>query len=263
MDNMLVLEMPVFRPQYKKSEKYGYKKVEEKNNLKKVLENSSEGYCMYCYTRIRVDGKLYANLEHAIEKKNSKKLVECIPNIGLTCSVCNQIFKKSGETKRRLPDVAIKEYETESKCSLEKREQCAVPCRALKKLQKQYNNLPEGNIILQPMGVEGEETGEMLTLQYDVLKMEFQPATSFHTYSEKEISFIENHIRRFRLNDPEYKTRKLFEFIRNIINNDGKIPQYEYNNLIVQQFCKQIQNKDRKDILKICKTIFFITFPKM
>lgn len=57
---------------------------------------------MYCYTRIRIDGKFYANLEHAIEKNNSKKLVECVPNIGLACSVCNQSLKKRGENNRRL-----------------------------------------------------------------------------------------------------------------------------------------------------------------
>lgn len=42
---------------------------------------------MYCYSRIRVDGKLYVNLEHAIEKKNSEKLVECISNIGIACPI--------------------------------------------------------------------------------------------------------------------------------------------------------------------------------
>ncbi len=52
---------------------------------------------MYCYTRVRVDEKLYANLEHAIEKSNSDKLIECVPNIGLSCPVCNQTFKRIGE----------------------------------------------------------------------------------------------------------------------------------------------------------------------
>lgn len=38
---------------------------------------------MYCYSRVLVDRKMFGNLEHAIEKKNSDKLIECIPNIGL------------------------------------------------------------------------------------------------------------------------------------------------------------------------------------
>ena len=94
MDNILTLEIPRFHPKYKKGEKYGYKNTKERDNLKKVLEKSSRGYCMYCYSRMRVDGKLYANLEHAIEKKNSEKLIECIPNIGIACPVCNQVFKR-------------------------------------------------------------------------------------------------------------------------------------------------------------------------
>ena len=66
MDNILTLEIPRFHPKYKRREKYGYKNTKEKDNLKAVLEKCSRGYCMYCYSRIRVDGKLYANLEHAI-----------------------------------------------------------------------------------------------------------------------------------------------------------------------------------------------------
>lgn len=263
MENILVLEMPLFRPKYKRWKKYGYKNAKEKVNLKAILENSSEGYCMYCYSRIRVDGKLYANLEHAIEKANSDKLIECIPNIGLTCSTCNQIFKRSGEQKRKLSEEAIKEYEHKSKCTLEKRKQCTVPCKALKNLQKKYNALPEGKIILQPMGVKGNETGEELALQYDVLNMEFQPATNSHTYSEREKEFIDIHIKRFRLNDPVYRTRQLYDFIRNVIDNDGKMPEYEFNNWIVKQFYKQMEGKNQKEILKICTSIFCIVFPKM
>ena len=73
MEDYLMIEMPPVRPQYKKWKKYGYSKAKEKINLLGVLEKSSEGYCMYCYSRVRVDRKLSENLEHAIEKRNSKK----------------------------------------------------------------------------------------------------------------------------------------------------------------------------------------------
>ena len=102
MEDFLLLEMPIFRPHYKRWKKYGYTNITEKNNLKDALEESTSGYCMYCYTRVRVDEKLYANLEHAIEKSNSDKLIECIPNIGLSCPVCNQTFKRIGEKKLRI-----------------------------------------------------------------------------------------------------------------------------------------------------------------
>ena len=103
MEDFLLFEMPVFQPHYKKWKKYGYINLKEKNNLKTALEESTGGYCMYCYTRVRVDEKLYANLEHAIEKSNSEKLIECVPNIGLSCPVCNQTFKRIGEKREKYP----------------------------------------------------------------------------------------------------------------------------------------------------------------
>lgn len=260
MEDNLILQMPLFHPRYKKWKKYGYTKKDEKENLKEVLEESSGGYCMYCYTRIRVDGKLYANLEHAIEKSNSAKLRECIPNIGIACPRCNQSLKKAGERKRKLPSEIIENYEKESRCSTEKRKQCTVACKALRRLQKACCNNCEGKIILQPMGVKGEDTGQPLALQYDILHMEFQPAKDRYTYSDAEKEFIEAHIRRFRLNDPVYKTRGIYEFIKNVINGNGVMPEYEYNNWIVDKFREQLAGKSREEILKICESIFKIIF---
>lgn len=163
----MLLEMPVFQPHYKKWKKYGYTNLVEKNNLKDALEESTGGYCMYCYTRVRVDEKLYANLEHAIEKSNSDKL------------------------------------------------------------------------------------------------MEFEPAKKSHTYSDRELRFIEAHIKRFRLNDPQFRSRQLFDFVKNVIDNNGNIPKYEYNNLTVKLFRENLADKSSEEILKICKNIFIITFAKM
>ena len=50
---------------------------------------------------------------------------------------------------------------------------------------------------------------------------------------------------------------------RNIIDNNGKIPVYEYNNLVAQLFCEKISGKSQNQILKICKSIFILSFPKM
>lgn len=263
MEDFLLLEMPVFRPRYKKRKKYGCKNQIEKNNLKNVLEKSTGGYCMYCYSRIRVDEKLYANLEHAIEKSNSDKLIECIPNIGLSCSVCNQTFKRIGEQKRKIQKNYIDQFEKSSKCSEECRKQCTVACKALRELQKSYSKLPDAEILLQPMGIKGSDSNEMLVLQYNVLNMEFEPAKSIYTYSDGELRFMEAHIKRFRLNDSKYRSRQLFDFVRNVIDNNGIMPTYEYNNLIVRLFCEKLSGKSQKEILKICKSIFVITFPKI
>jgi len=146
---------------------------------------------------------------------------------------------------------------------MKERKQCKIPCKALRSLQKQYNELPEGQFILQPMGVCGAETNSRLALQYDVLKMEFQPANEKYTYSQKEKAFIDTHIKRFRLNDPKYRTRQLCDFIKSVIDNQGKLPQYEYNNWIVEQFRDSISSKSQEDILKICKSIYCIVFPKI
>lgn len=113
------------------------------------------------------------------------------------------------------------------------------------------------------MGVKGEDTGQPLALQYDVLNMEFQPAVESYTYSDTEKEFIESHIKRFRLNDPVYKTKSLFEFIKNVINNGGIIPEYEYNNWIVDQFREQIAGKPREEIVKICESIYAVLFLKV
>lgn len=263
MDNIFKLEMPGFAPVYDKEKQYGYRGREEKEALRRILAESSGGYCMYCYTRVKVDGKMYADLEHAIEKSNSDKLIDCVPNIGLACNVCNQTLKKSGERKRKLPSDAVLDFEKESACMPEQRKQCATPCKALRKLQLQYSSQPEGAMILQPMGMKGGDTGEELALQYDVLKMEFQAATDFHTYSENEKAFINLHIQHFRLNDPVYRTRQLSEFIKNVINSNGVIPKYEYNNRIVDLFCKKLQNKSPSDVLKICESIYCIIFAKI
>ena len=263
MEDFFILEMPAFKPKYKKWKRYGYTNAVEKSNLKNVLEASTEGYCMYCFSRIRVDQKLYANLEHAIEKRNSNKLIECVPNIGLSCTVCNQTFKRIGERKRKLPVEMIESYERSSKCSVENRKQCTVACKALRELQKSYSHLSGAEIILQPMGMNGEDSHEELVLQYNVLKMIFEPAKDRHTYSDKELRFIDAHINRFRLNDSQYCTRQLYDFVQNVIDSHGKIPTYEYNNLIVKLFCEKLSGKQREEILKICESIFLIIFSKI
>ncbi len=49
---------------------------------------------MYCYTRVRIERNLYAELEHAIEKDNSNRLYECVPDIGLALRTDEGVNKK-------------------------------------------------------------------------------------------------------------------------------------------------------------------------
>lgn len=260
MDNYLCLNIPMFQVRYKRWKKYGYEKKEEKENLKKVLNEASSGYCMYCYSRLKIDNKWYGNLEHAIEKNNSDKLIECIPNIGMSCPTCNQSFKRIGERKRKMPESIRKEFEGNSKCSLEKRKQCTIPCKALRNLQVSYNEMLDAEIVLQPMGVIGKYSKEPLALQYDILKMEFFPNTVLHNYSKEELLFINKHIKRFHLNDPKYRTKALIDFIKNVIDGGGVLPNYEYNNFIVQLFADKMKEKTQDERVSICCKIYPIMF---
>ena len=83
MEDYLTIEMPKFRPNYRRWKRYGWKRPKERENSKEVLLEAGRGYCMYCYTRIQVAGKYMGDLEHAIERRNSVLLEECIPNIGI------------------------------------------------------------------------------------------------------------------------------------------------------------------------------------
>lgn len=114
MDNYLLLDIPPFDIKYNRWKTYGYTCAEEKDNLRDTLNEATGGYCMYCYSRINVDNKWYGNLEHAIEKNNSYKLRECIPNIGAACMRCNQSLKRVGEKKRIISAKVIDVFESNS-----------------------------------------------------------------------------------------------------------------------------------------------------
>lgn len=260
MEDYLTIKMPEFRPKYKRWKLYGWKRPKERENTRDALLEAGRGYCMYCYTRIQVAGKCMGNLEHAIEKNNSARLEECVPNIGIVCPVCNGSFKRMGEKQRKLEKEQIQAFHGRARCTEVKRKQCTVPCRALKDLQADYYKKKDAHIILQPMGARGRKSRQALRIQYDVLGAMFQPDDNA-LYDEEDQAFIREHIRRFHLNDPGYRTSKLLEFIKLIIDQEGKVPVYEYNNLVVELFAEKLKGKSREDVLKICEPIYIIGFP--
>lgn len=211
---------------------------------------------MYCYSRIKIDGKFVGHLEHAIEKKNSDTLVECIPDIGLACPACNLSFKRRGEKNRMISASDVCEFERESNCSGKQRKQCTVACRALRKLQKVYSEMTDAEILLQPMNIRSR-AGNVLRLRYNVLKMEFEPMEDcVHILTDEERRFMKAHIHRFHLNDPKYRTTQMRDFVRLVIDLNGKIPSYEYNNLVVELFAEQLERKTMDERLKICSSIY-------
>lgn len=90
--------------------------------------------------------------------------------------------------------------------------------------------------------------------------MEFEPNTSLHSYSEKDIMFINRHIQRFKLNDPKYRTKALIDYVKNVIDGNGKLPKYEFTNLIVQIFEDKLKDKTEAERINICKKIYPIIF---
>ena len=113
------------------------------------------------------------------------------------------------------------------------------------------------------MGIKGKQSGNPLAIQYDVLKMEFQPNIRQFAYSDDELMFIEKHILRFHLNDPEFRTRQLTDYIRNMIDNGGNVQQYEYNNMIVQLFVDKIKDKTVEEKVDICSKIYVMLITRL
>ena len=173
-----------------------------------------------------------------------------------------RIYVRSRRSERRwkIRAEAKDAFHRSSRCSQAVRKQCTVPCKALRELQRAYGTGEEAKILLQPFGVRGQDSGEELQIQYDVLKSEFQPAMQQHSYSQEEILFIQEHIGRFHLNDPQYRSGKLMEFIRNVIDGEGRMPAYEYNNLVVELFAEKLKPLERAEILKICEKIYIAGF---
>lgn len=249
MDNFII-DIPDFLVEYQEDVQYGYSSEKSKRNLRSVLEKASRGYCMYCYRRIVIDGIGTGHLEHAVEKDYSRKLEQCTPNIGIACSKCNLSYKKKDQQSRIIPENEIQVFDKDH-C----KPNCTIPCDKYLRIKSVFLNNKVAHIILQPGGVWGEDTKNPLKLQYDVLRSSFQPSNKYQ-YSEQEIEFIEDHIRRFRLNGEREKTKQLAAFLKDTIDHQGYYTNMEYNHYIVELFVDQLQGKTREEILEICESLY-------
>lgn len=151
-ESIYVLDMPDFRPEYSQKVLYGYsgKKGEK---LKELLLGTSNFHCMYCFASLKGDRTDLGEIEHSIEKTLSYHLIECVPNMAVTCKNCNQSLKRTGEKQRKdkiLP--YIDQYEKGLDC---KGAQCKAFCDAYGKLRRWYCRL--NKINLQPFGMKGED----------------------------------------------------------------------------------------------------------
>lgn len=255
-NDFFLLDIPDFSPSYEAQTEYGYKNKAGKNLLE-LLKNTSKNHCMYCYALLKSDRVETGNLEHSIEKKlDEEHLEECVQNIALACSHCNQSLKRIGEKERCekiLPQIQF--FQENVKCWGAK---CKQECAPYKELKQEYGKV--SRIILQPHGMYGENSQLKYCLQYDVKNAEFIPSTKY-SYDKDDIDYIEHHINQFRLNDIGFKTNALVEFLEDVINADGKYRDgKKYSNYIVDLFMQKIKELSQTEILKLCEDLYMQYF---
>jgi len=251
-ENIYVLDIPNFKPDYSENTQYGYR-GKKGNTLKKLLLETSHFHCMYCFASLKGDRTDLGEIEHSIEKTLSDYLIECVPNMAITCNNCNQSLKRAGEKQRKdKMKPYIKQFEKELNC---KNTKCKTICNSYLGLRKQYCKL--NKINLQPYGMTGEFSGLEYRIQYDIMTAEFIPSRNYQ-YDKSDIEILEHHIRQFKLNDANYKTKALIEFIEDTIEADGKYSKHEnkYSNYIVDLFVEKIKEYSPEEVLKICEKIY-------
>ena len=249
-NNIFLLDIPNFIPEYKKDTLYSYE-GKGKGNLKDVLTKASKGYCMYCYSKILVDRKNFGELEHSIEKFNCDKLKNCPSNISIACSKCNRSFKKKGERMRALTSEEVKDFEVLSECSVT----CIESCIKYNKVRKIYTEKEGGQIILQPFGIKNKITKREYLIQYDVLNQKFIPS-NIYSYNDEEKQFIEKHINRFNLNDSKYRTKEFSKFLQDVIEYKAIPKKNRYCNLVVDLFIEKIKDFSKEKSIKLCEVIY-------
>lgn len=249
---LVYIDIPDFKPEYCKETEYGYV-GKPRENLEKLLREKSENHCMYCYALLKSDRAETGEVDHAIEKTLSDALWNCVPNLALLCHNCNASLKRVGERKRKTKaETVIEAFEKDLNCLNTK---CKGECDNYSKLKEVYCEV--GQIILQPMGVVSKTTDNKLCLQYDVFNAEFV-ASHRYNYDEKDLQYIENHIVQFRLNDTDFKTTALAEFIEDAINADGKYNKIRrrYSNYIVDLFIDILEKLPETEVMELCEELY-------
>lgn len=252
----MLLDIPKFIPKYDQNVEYGYKN-KPGENLEKLLRDTSKNHCMYCYALLKNDRVNIGHMEHGIEKSLAEQnLTECVPNIALACPNCNQSLKRVGERERlQQLEKERDEFIANVQCA---GKNCKIECEHLKRLKREYCR--KSKIILQPFGVVGDKSQQEYRIQYDVYNAQFIPSKEY-SYNENDVEYILSHINRFRLNDPEFKTRALADFIEDVIETDGKYREKsEYANYIVDLFKEKIKGLGQEKVLKLCKQLYIKNF---
>lgn len=253
-EDIFILEIPIFEPKYEEDKNYCYSNDDGKSNLKELLLKTSQGYCMYCYCKIIIDRKLSAHLEHSIEKENSDILKDCNINISITCPKCNLSFKKIGQKQRKLSDDEISVFEKNCSCKAT----CKEPCKSYSDIKDIYLKKENAEIILQPFGVVNRTTDNRYMIQYNLLEQKFIVCENI-SYNSEEISFIEKHINRFNLNDPEYRTREVYKVCEDVIYYKQIPRRNRYDNLMADLFIDKLNSLELEQAIALCNQIVILS----
>lgn len=246
--DFFLLDLPIYKPSYKEGELYGYSTDKRKRNTLKLLTETSKGYCMYCYNRIEVNGNNYAHIEHGIEKHNAERLEDCIINLGLACSKCNQSYKGTGGKDRKLTK---KKIEKLNQCTCEA-ETCRTACKTFQQCRKYYVN--RWKIILQPFGVANRNKIPYC-IQFNLLTGEYIVSEK-EQYTEEDREFINAHIDFFGLNDVQRRNRELAIYCKNVMLEQSILKGITVNHLIVELFRERLECIPLEKAIKVCEIVF-------
>lgn len=255
-DDFFLIDIPAYLPVFEERIQYGYSDEKARRELLLFLCDVSDGYCMYCYNSVKINGNIYADLEHGIEKSIDKDIFEdCIPNISISCSKCNQKYKRMGE-KKRISFMKDQNLKLEG-C---KKGSCKQPCDKMVEIRKKY--IYNGKILIPPFGNSIYEQ-QKLELQYDLLNAKYIPSRKWE-YTPDEQNIIENHINKFKLNSSVRRNREVALYCKNVIDQRSLLIGVRYNNYVVELLRKKLSGlNDLEKAIEVCKIVYFLNFIKL
>lgn len=239
MQDIFIIYMPThYKVKFESDKKYKYTEhtCKAKTNLKNALLDSSNGYCMYCYSKIVIDNKNYGHLEHTIEQSIAQSLKECRHNLSIACPTCNTSCKTAQQEQRKIEINEIFNCDTKD---------CTDNfCDTYTIIANRYiSNMCQKNldkIILRPHPVHNSYNNITLDIIYDLLEFKFKPAYR-KEYNQIDKDYIQSHIDKFYLNDEKYYTREIKYVIEDFFELK-KIPNKKrYQNLVAELFIENLE----------------------
>lgn len=233
-----------------------------KPKIAEKLIKASQGFCMYCGKKVKIEGDRFYHLEHSVDKggnghqeKDSEGVLKhCKYNMAIACPECNDVCKKV------VDKVDLGKFTLLLECP----PTCDEMCEKYIQIRDDY--MRRNAIILQP---QGKNTPVPHLISYNLLKHMYEPnCTGKH---EDVLFFVQNHIDRFELNGRRFSPRiikicvkivsgyengiKTFEGIMEILDQEKD----DYDNILgikyVEFLKKYFSSKQEKQLIDFCKLL--------